>query len=117
MAEAFARQVGGEAWIAASAGVEAKSLNQVAVNLMAEVGIDMSGHVPRQVTTEEMAVSDLVVTLCDKTRGGCPIVPPGVRHVSLMISDPGRLDPQKPEDLSQLRQLRDQIRASVASLL
>jgi len=84
---------------------------------MAEVGIDVSQHVPRQVSSVEIAMADLVVTLCDKTRGGCPVIPPGVRHVALSISDPSGLDPDQPDDLIRLRQIRAEIQAGVEGVL
>lgn len=84
---------------------------------MAEVGIDISGHISRQVKADELAAADIIVTLCDKTRGGCPVIPAGIRHVAWTITDPGGLDPNKADDREALRRIREEIRSSVERLI
>lgn len=103
--------------MASSAGIEPKPLSQVAKDLMAEIGVDISAHAPRKVTSGGLAAADVVVTLCDKTRGGCPVVPPGVRHIAWSVRDPGGLDPHNPKDWERLREIRDEIRSLVQHLL
>jgi PAS domain S-box-containing protein len=66
MAEGFLREMGGDAVVATSAGVEARTLQPSAVRAMQEVGIDISKHVSRAITALAPETFDAVVTLGEK---------------------------------------------------
>ena len=71
MAEGFALDMG---WDAYSAGTKPETeVNPFAVSVMAEVGIDISHHVPEPVSTYLDKDFDIVATVCDNARGACPV--------------------------------------------
>lgn len=82
---------------------------------MVEVGIDISGHIPRKVTQDDIADADLDVTFRQHA-GWMPVIPPGVEHLRWTIQDPGELDPDSPLYREELRNVRDDIRAHVKDL-
>ena len=83
------------------------AVHPVAVEALAEVGIDASDHVPRKLDGELMAWADVVVAACD---GACPVVP-GKRNENWHLPDPmGR-------PLADVRVIRDDIKRRVDTLL
>ncbi len=109
MAAGFAREIGAGRVDVFSGGSEpAESVNPVAVEAMAEVGIDIAGNVPQRFTDDLLARVDVVVTMgCGDT---CPFVP-GKRYVDWPLDDP------KGRPIEEVRVIRDAIRANVAELL
>lgn len=92
-----------------SAGSEpAESLNPVAVEAMAEEGIDITAAVPTILRTEQVRASDVVITMgCGDT---CPVFP-GKRYEDWDLDDPAG------QPLADVRRIRDDIKARVAGLL
>ena len=71
MAEGFALDMG---WDAYSAGTKPETeVNPFAVSVMAEVGIDISHHVPEPVSTYLDKDFDIVATVCDNAHKACPV--------------------------------------------
>ncbi len=92
-----------------SAGSEpATSINSVAVQAMAEVGIDIAGRQPKLLTADVAADAEFVITMgCGDT---CPVFP-GQRHEDWDVEDPaGR-------DIDAVRRIRDELRLRVEGLL
>jgi protein-tyrosine-phosphatase len=94
---------------AISAGSEpADQLNPVAVQAMAEVGIDIAGYQTKRWNQELLAATDVVVTMgCGDE---CPYVP-GTRYIDWPIPDPAG------QDLAAVREIRDDIEQHVRDLL
>ncbi|MCT2021391.1 arsenate reductase ArsC [Kocuria marina] len=92
-----------------SAGSEpAESLNPVAVEAMAEEGIDITAAVPTILRTEQVRASDVVITMgCGDT---CPVFP-GTRYEDWDLDDPAG------QPLAGVRRIRDDIKARVTGLL
>ena len=92
-----------------SAGSEpAESLNPVAVEAMAEEGIDITAAVPTILRTEQVRASDVVITMgCGDT---CPVFP-GKRYEDWDLDDPAG------QPLADVRRIRDDIKARVTGLL
>jgi arsenate reductase (thioredoxin) len=92
-----------------SAGSEPKDqINPVAVEAMAEEGIDIANNVPKILTTEAVKDSDVVITMgCGDT---CPIFP-GKRYEDWELLDPAG------KDIDTVRQVRDDIKGRVQQLL
>jgi len=117
MAEGWARHLRAEVIEPYSAGIEKHGLNPLAVRVMAEAGVDISGQRSKLVTELPIAAFDYVVTLCGHAHETCPYVPGRIVHHG--FPDPPRLaqDAATEEDILQVyRAVRDQIRAFVASL-
>jgi len=92
-----------------SAGSEpANQINPVAVQVMAEVGLDLSQEFPKPMTDEVVRAADVVITMgCGDS---CPIYP-GKRYEDWKVEDPAGQPPEK------VRAIRDDIRARVERLL
>ena len=83
MAEGFARALRGESIEAYSAGIRAHGLNARAVQVMAEVGIDISGHSSKTVADLPEVRFDYVVTVCGNAHDHCPTFAGDAQAVSL----------------------------------
>jgi arsenate reductase len=92
-----------------SAGSEpAHELNPVAVEVMAEEGIDIAGTTPRILTPQAVEESDVVITMgCGDT---CPLYP-GKRYEDWDLEDPAG------QGVESVRGIRDEIRRRVTDLL
>jgi len=114
MAEGWARALHPEleVW---SAGVETHGLNPHAVRVMAEAGVDISGHHSKLVDELLGVPFDLVVTVCDDAHESCPVFPGAVRQVHHGFDDPPRLA-RGEDDLEPYRRVRDEIRDFVAKI-
>jgi arsenate reductase len=109
MAAGFMRQLGGDRVEVLSAGSAPKdSINPVAVEAMAEVGIDIANQQPKVLTTEEVIESDAVITMgCGDA---CPFFP-GKRYEDWLLEDPAG------QNLDVVRKVRDDIKDRVEALL
>jgi arsenate reductase len=92
-----------------SAGSEpADQVNPVAVEAMAEVGIDLSGETPKILTTDSVSRADVVVTMgCGDT---CPYFP-GKRYEDWELADPAG------QNIEVVREVRDDIKAHIQALV
>jgi protein-tyrosine-phosphatase len=109
MAAGFARELGGDKVSIFSGGSEpADRVNPMAIEAMAELGIDISGHTPQKFTDELLNRVDVVVTMgCGDT---CPYIP-GKRYLDWPLDDP------RGQNLEAVRAIRDRIREHVVALL
>lgn len=119
MAEGWARHLKADRLNAWSAGVEPHGLNPLAVRAMAEVGVDIAGHVSRHVSELRDIAFDYVVTVCDHAHETCPIFPQATRVVHVGFDDPPRLARDAADDeqaMPHYRRVRDEIRRFVETL-
>jgi len=115
MAEGWARHLLGDAIDAMSAGTRATNVNRLAIHVMAEAGVDISGHESKTLDDLAPVPFDLVVTVCDDAREACPVLP-GPRTVHRGFDDPPRLAAGLGSEEARLepyRRVRDEIRAFV----
>ncbi|MBI5241241.1 MAG: arsenate reductase ArsC [Elusimicrobia bacterium] len=116
MAEGWARQLKGGSIEAYSAGIDPKGLHPLAVQVMAEAGVDISGQKSKHVRDLKDVPFDAVVTVCDSARGNCPRFPGRTRIVHRDFTDPAAAQGTDDEVLAVFRRVRDQIRDFVAGL-
>lgn len=125
MAEGWARQLLADRLEPYSAGVAPKGLDPRAVRVMAEAGVDLSGHTSKHVDDVLARLEaagealDRVVTVCDSARESCPVFPGSARVTHRSFDDPPRLAAGaagEEEALAHYRRVRDEIRAFVAGL-
>ena len=109
MAAGYLQHLAGDRITVLSAGSEpGDRLNPVAVQAMAEDGIDISAATPKVLTTEAVEESDVVITMgCGDA---CPFYP-GKRYEDWKLDDPAGLD------IAAVRPIRDEIRARVEKLV
>ena len=109
MAEGLARSLLGEHAEVESAGSRPAQVNPYAIEVMAEIGIDLAGHVPKSVDTIDVSKFDLLITLCaDEV---CPVLPGQVKSLHWPVPDPAGHAPDAPREsiLECFRLARDQL--------
>ena len=119
MAEGWARHLKSDVIEPYSAGIETHGLNPNAVKVMAEAGVDISGHRSKHVNEVMGIPFDYVVTVCDDAHESCPLFPGRARVVHVGFDDPPRLAglaKNEQEALDCYRKVRDEIRRFVESL-
>ncbi len=119
MAEGWARHLKGEIIEAYSAGIETHGLNPNAVKVMAEAGVDISGHRSKHLEELKDVTFDYVVTVCGHAHESCPMFPGKTRVVHVGFDDPPRLakeEKTKEEALNCYRRVRDEIKRFVETL-
>ncbi|MAG13536.1 MAG: arsenate reductase [Spirochaetales bacterium] len=119
MAEGWTRHIKGDAIDPRSAGVETHGLNQRAVKVMAEAGVDISNHKSKNVSELMNIDFDAVVTVCDHAREACPVFPKKTRKLHAGFDDPPRLAERvlgEDNKLDCYRKVRDEIKAFVSQL-
>lgn len=108
MAAGFMRELGGDRVEVLSAGSAPKdSINPVAVDAMAELGIDIANQKPKILTPEAVQQSDVVITMgCGDA---CPYYP-GKRYEDWKLDDPAG------QGIEPVRAIRDEIKSRVEAL-
>ncbi|HEX4074754.1 MAG TPA: arsenate reductase ArsC [Candidatus Acidoferrales bacterium] len=117
MAEGLTRALSHDSLIAASAGLEADALNPLAIEVMQEVGIDISTQKSKPVRDFLKEHFSFVITVSDMAKERSPIFPftPHLMHWDL--PDPIRGNASPEEQKEALRRVRDVIRVNVESFL
>jgi len=119
MAEGWTRHLKNEQIEVWSAGVETHGLNQTAVKVMAEAGVDISHHQSKNVGDLLDIRLDFVITVCDHARESCPLFPRLVKKIHRGFDDPpflAKSAQSETEVLEIYRRVRDEIRDFVAML-
>jgi arsenate reductase len=119
MAEGWARHLKGDEIEAYSAGVEPHGMNALAVLVMKEAGVDISGQWSKHVDELAGVAFDYVVTVCDNAHENCPLFPGKTRVVHVGFDDPPRLAKgatTEAEAMGHYRRVRDEIRGFIETL-
>ena len=119
MAEGWARSLKFEEIEAFSAGIVAHGLNQVAVQVMAEAGVDIGQHRSKRLNQLGNLTFDYVVTVCADADEKCPVLSGDTKVVHHGFDDPPRLAAtvRTDEDATDIyRRVRDEIRDYVETL-
>ncbi len=119
MAEGWTRHLKGDVIESYSAGIETHGLNPNTVQVMGEVGVDISGHRSQHIDEFEDIVFDYVVTVCGHANENCPILPRRTKVVHVGFGDPPKLAAEvegQEEKLDCYRRVRDQIKTYVETL-
>ena len=103
-----------QAW---SAGVRPSRVNPRAVQVMAELGIDISHHRSKSVDDLAGEAFDLVITVCDQAQQQCPIFPGETQVMHVGFPDPARATGTEAEVMAAFRQGRDALREQLVPLL
>ncbi len=117
MAEGFARRMGATVMEACSAGTKPVGINPRAMQVMQEVGIDLSTHSSKPVEAIDPRRIDVVVTLCGDAAENCPAFPGSVQRVHWSLADPAKASGSEEEILSVFRRTRDAIHQEVMKLV
>jgi arsenate reductase len=120
MAETFLKQLGGDIYLPESAGLEPGSLNPNAVEVLQEIGIDISKNGTQDVWElfKRGERYNAVITVCDGASAEtCPLFPGLVKRIGWSFADPSGFTGTKEEILEQTRVVRDQIKEAVLGLI
>ena len=109
IAEGVMNQIYGEVFEAFSAGTEPSSVNPFAIEVMGEIGIDISRH--RSKSVEEFLEQDFdyVITVCDQANEACPFFPGGKERIHKGFVDPAEVQGSDLEKRAAFRKARDEI--------
>ena len=88
MAEGILRHLKGDKFEVESAGTRPSIVNPIAIKVMAEIGIDISGHRSKSVEEFQGMCFDFVITTCDAARETYPVFPGEARHLHWSFNDP-----------------------------
>ncbi len=118
MAEAFLKHLSGGRFEVESAGLEPGELNPTVVEVMREIGIDISDN--RTKSVQEFLSGDKkfdhVITVCDQANASkCPVIPSSGKKLNWRFDDPSGFEGNEEERLEATRKVRDEIRAKVLS--
>ena len=119
MAEGFAKHLKSGQIEAFSAGTEPKELDPLAIKVMAEKGIDISGYQSKNVNTLRNLKFDYVITVCSKASKNCPIFTSKTRIIHCGFDDPPLLAKKVSSEADALkvyRKVRDEIMRFVETL-
>ena len=109
MAEGFLRHMGGDRFEVVSAGTEPGEVNALGIDVMREVGVDISGHHSKPVTSFLGESFKYLITVCDRAREKCPIFPGAVKRLHWPLGDPAAAQGSKADRLAAFRRIRDEI--------
>ena len=123
MAEGWTRHLKGDIIDVVSAGVETHGVDPMAVAVMKEAGVDISGHRSKHVKEFLDSPVDVVITVCDHAKESCPYFPLAGKKVHQGFADPPALAKEirkrggdEQEQLDCYRKVRDEIRAFVEAM-
>ena len=110
MAEGLLRHDAADRFEVVSAGVEPTRVRPEAVELMNEIGIDISDHRSKSVDEFAGQEFDYVITVCDNANEHCPIFPGNTKRIHWSFDDPAAVEGDQDTRLKVFRRVRDEIR-------
>jgi len=122
MAEAFLKQKAGDRFEVESAGLEPGELNPLAIEVMREIGIDISQNKTKNVFDfyRQGKRYDFIITVCDESQSErCPVFPGtyATRRIHWSFDDPAGFQGSREEKLDQARRVRDKIKQNIEEWL
>lgn len=117
MAEGLLRHLGQGRFAAYSAGTEATHVRPLAIRVMNELDIDISGQSSKTLDQYLHETFDKVITVCDSAAEACPFFPGAQQQLHWSFPDPSKATGTEEEQLTVYRQVRDAIRARIEAEL
>jgi arsenate reductase len=114
MAEGFLRTIGKEQFAAFSAGIEPKPLHPMAVQVMREAGVDISGQHSKDLGEFLTQEFDYIITVCDRARDNCPTFPGDNERIHWSFDDPAAATGSEEARLKVFRRVRNEIRTRIS---
>lgn len=113
MAEGLLRQLGGEEFTVYSAGTEATFVRPLAIKVMQEIGIDISGQESKTLDRYLDKPIDEVITVCDNANKNCPTFPKAKNRRHWSFPDPSKAQGTEEEQVAVYRNVRDAIKDKI----
>ena len=119
MAEAFLNRLAGDRFEAESAGLEPTEINPLAVEVMKEIGIDISMSRAKSVFDfyKENRLYRYVIAVCDEAVERCPIFPGFATTLHWSFENPAGFTGSREERLAKTREIREQIRKRIGEFI
>lgn len=117
MAEGLLRHDGGDRFEVFSAGTKPSQVRPEAIEVMRELGIDISGHRSKSVDEFSGQEFDYVITVCDNANESCPVFPGRTRRVHWGFEDPAEVMGDEATRVAVFRRVRDEIRKKLAGFI
>jgi len=109
MGEGLLRQMAGDRFEVASAGVAPSQVRPEAIEVMKEIGIDISAQRSKSVDKFTDQEFDYVITVCDNANEQCPVFPGKTKRLHWSFEDPAAVAGDEDARLKAFRKVRDQI--------
>jgi arsenate reductase (thioredoxin) len=114
MAEGLLQHMAGDRFDVFSAGTQPKGMHPLSLEVMNEVGIDISKQTSKDVSIYVRNTFDYVITVCDRAKQQCPVFP-GAEPIHWSFEDPAEAPPDR--QLETFRRVRDEIRHGLSLFL
>ena len=113
MAEGLLRHLGGDRFEVYSAGTDATQVRPLAIEVMREMDIDISGQQSKTLDRYVGEPFDKVITVCDTAAEACPVFPGAREQLHWSFLDPSQATGSPEEQRAVYRSVRDAIRARI----
>jgi arsenate reductase (thioredoxin) len=117
MAEGLFRHLAGSTYKSHSAGTHPSTVNPLAINVMSEIGIDISHHRSKSINEFLGKPFDLVITVCDNAKESCPFFPGATKRLHWPFDDPAEAVGPEAERMKVFERVRDEIQARIIRFL
>jgi arsenate reductase len=117
MAEGMLRAWAGDRFEVASGGTEARGVRPEAITVMAELGIDISGHASKTIEQFMGQPWDFLIPVCEEACEACPYVPGARTVLRWSFDDPSAATGSEEERLAEFRRVRDELATQVHAFI
>lgn len=117
IAEGFLRHLASKDFEALSAGTKPSRLNPLAVKIMEEKGIDISGQYSQSIDEFLNESLDYIITVCDHAKETCPVFPGTAERIHWSFRDPADAKGSEKEKMTVFREIRDSIEKNIKNFL
>lgn len=113
MAEGLLRQFHGDEYEVFSAGVNPTEINKNAIEVMKEIGIDISKQTSKHVNEFINQTFDIIITVCDNAKESCPIFPGKAERLHWGFFDPAEVLGSQENIIKAFQEVRDEIKNKI----
>ncbi len=117
MAEGIANYYWSDQVDAFSAGTQESFVNPTSIEVMQEIGIDISKHQSKNLSKFDGQSFDYVITLCGDANETCPLYIGGTKKTHIGFDDPAKVAGTHNESLCEFRRVRDEIKEKLTNFL
>lgn len=110
MAEEILKSLYGDRYEVFSAGTDPKNVNPFAIEVMKEIGIDISKNRSKNIKEFLGREFDFVITVCGSVKESCPFFPGGKKYIHKDFEDPSRAKGTEKDIFDVFRRVRDEIK-------
>lgn len=117
MAEGMLRAWAGDQFEVASGGTEARGVRPEAIEVMGELGIDISGHASKTIEQFMGQAWDFLIPVCEEACEACPYVPGAKSVLRWSFDDPSAATGSEEQRLAEFRRVRDELGTQVRAFI